>query len=145
LIRADERATLGQVLSSRSRVWLAFSCALFGVVSLAAEGCAGRLRPNTPAAPTPGRALPVTVTAYCTGKVTATGKRPTEKTVAADPDLLPIGSRIRVSGLDKRYNRTYVVMDTGSRIRGRRIDLYMRDCREAVAFGRRSGSVTVLH
>jgi 3D (Asp-Asp-Asp) domain-containing protein len=136
---------LDYVLSSRSRVWLAFWSAVFAVFSLAAEGCAGRFRPNTPSATTPPEpALPVTVTAYCTGKVTATGDRPTEETVAADPDVLPIGSRIRVSGLDERYNRTYVVMDTGSKIRGRRIDLYMRNCREAVAFGRRSGSVTIL-
>jgi 3D (Asp-Asp-Asp) domain-containing protein len=76
--------------------------------------------------------------------VTATGARPTEKGVAADPALLPMGSTIRLSGLDKRYNRVYIVMDTGSRIRGRRIDLYMKDCREAIAFGRRPARVSIL-
>jgi len=161
LIRADERANLDDVRSAEQRQWtvdrvvversrsgvrLPSWCAVVVVASLAAEGCAGRLRPNTPASRKPSAsAVPVTVTAYCRGRVTATGARPTEKTVAADPALLPIGSRIRLSGLDKRYNRTYVVMDTGTRIRGRRIDLYMRDCREAVAFGRRSASVTILH
>jgi 3D (Asp-Asp-Asp) domain-containing protein len=86
-----------------------------------------------------------TATAYCTGTVTATGARPREQmTVAADPAVLPMGSRIRLSGLDRRYNRVYTVMDTGSKIRGRRIDLYMRNCREAIAFGRRAARVSVL-
>jgi 3D (Asp-Asp-Asp) domain-containing protein len=90
------------------------------------------------------RELTVTATAYCTGRVTATGTTPNETTIAADPSVLPMGSRIRLSGLAKRYNRVYTVRDTGSAIRGRRIDLYMRDCREAVAFGRRSARVAIL-
>jgi len=103
------------------------------------------MRPTPPAPAKPAaRELAFTATAYCTGKITATGKRPNEKTVAADPAVLPMGSRIRLSGLDERYNRIYTVADTGSSIRGRRIDLYMRDCREAVAFGRRSAKVSVL-
>ena len=124
---------------------LAFWCAAIAIVSLFADGCAKRMRPAPPAPAKPSaRELAFTATAYCTGKVTATGTRPNEKTVAADPAVLPMGSRIRLSGLDKRYNRVYTVGDTGSSIRGRRIDLYMRDCREAVAFGRRSARVSVL-
>jgi len=115
------------------------------VVSLFAEGCAKRVRPTPPAPTRPSaRELAFTATAYCTGKITATGTTPNEKTVAADPAVLPMGSRIRLSGLDKRYNRVYTVGDTGSSIRGRRIDLYMRDCREAVAFGRRAAKVSIL-
>jgi 3D (Asp-Asp-Asp) domain-containing protein len=128
-----------------SRLRLVVSYAVVAAVSLAADGCTDRLHPNTrPAGKPPAGEQPFTATAYCTGSVTATGTTPTEKTVAADPDVLPIGSRIRLTGLDKRYNRTYVVMDTGANIRGRRIDLYMRDCREAVAFGRRSAKVSIL-
>ena len=74
----------------------------------------------------------------------AAGTRPNESIVAADPNVLPLGTRIRISGLAKRYNRVYTVMDTGANIRGRRIDLFMRDCREAVAFGRRSARVSLL-
>jgi len=103
------------------------------------------VRPTPPAPTRPSaRELAFTATAYCTGKITATGTTPNEKTVAADPAVLPMGSRIRLSGLDKRYNRVYTVGDTGSSIRGRRIDLYMRDCREAVAFGRRAAKVSIL-
>jgi len=127
----------------RSR--LAFWCAVIALVSLVVDGCVKRVRPAPPAPATPSaREVAFTATAYCTGKITATGTAPNETTIAADPAVLPMGSRIRLSGLDKRYNRVYTVGDTGSSIRGRRIDLYMRDCREAVAFGRRSATVSVL-
>ena len=117
----------------RSR--LAFWCAVIALVSLVVDGCVKRVRPAPPAPATPS-AREVAFT--------ATGTAPNETTIAADPAVLPMGSRIRLSGLDKRYNRVYTVGDTGSSIRGRRIDLYMRDCREAVAFGRRSATVSVL-
>jgi 3D (Asp-Asp-Asp) domain-containing protein len=119
-------------------------CAVIGATVTIADACARRARPGAPPAPPPGREQAFTATAYCTGTVTASGTRPTEQTAAADPSVLPMGSRIRLSGLEKRYNRVYVVRDTGSSIRGRRIDLYMRDCREAVAFGRRSARVAIL-
>lgn len=120
--------------------------ALAVVTLLAVTACGGRLRPGmpAPAGRRDSRAVVFTATAYCTGTITATGTRPNERTVAADPKVLPLGSRIRLSGLEKRYNRAYVVGDTGGLIRGRRIDLYMRDCKEAIAFGRRSVEVLVL-
>jgi 3D (Asp-Asp-Asp) domain-containing protein len=86
-----------------------------------------------------------TATAYCTGSLTASGTRPTAQTVAADPDVLPIGTRIRLTGLHERYDGIYVVEDTGPKIRGRRVDLYIPDCREAVRFGRRPATVTIVH
>lgn len=121
-----------------------------GLVLLAGSACAGRIHPGTPA-PGDGRddggAASFVATAYCQGTRTATGTRPDERTIAADPGVLPLGSRIRVSGLDghfRRLNRTYVVGDTGASIQGRRLDIYMRNCRDAVAFGRRTVRVTVV-
>jgi 3D (Asp-Asp-Asp) domain-containing protein len=124
-------------------------------VALLANGCAGNLRPKDkdqpklpPAAPStqpPPQARAFTATAYCNGTRTASGTRPTTaNTVAADPAVLPLGSRIRLSGLHKPYNGDYVVEDTGPKVRGRRVDLYVSDCREAVRFGRRSASVALL-
>ena len=124
----------------RAASWCGFCVA----VSVLASACAKRVPPAAPAPSTPARELAFTATAYCTGSRTAAGTRPNESIVAADPDVLPLGTRIRISGLAKRYNRVYTVMDTGSKIRGRRIDLFMRDCREAVAFGRRSARVSLL-
>jgi 3D (Asp-Asp-Asp) domain-containing protein len=84
------------------------------------------------------------VTAYCTGRTTAAGTRVTRGVVAADLNLLPIGTVIKLVGLDDPYNGTYRVMDTGSNIRGYRLDLYLRDCAEATRFGRRSGRVSIV-
>jgi 3D (Asp-Asp-Asp) domain-containing protein len=132
--------------SYRLRVTVAFWPVVLGVATLVAEGCAGRIRPTPPPAATGSSVIEsaFTATAYCTGRVTAAGTTPTDKTVAADLTVLPMGSKIRLAGLDDRYNGVYVVMDTGSRVRGRRIDLYIRDCREAVRFGRRSARVSVV-
>jgi rare lipoprotein A len=118
---------------------------MLGFLALIAEACAGRAHPAGPAPNgAAGNARSFTATAYCTGRVTASGTRPAEHTVAADPAVLPIGSRIKVSGLDGRYDGVYVVRDTGSSIRGRRIDLYLHDCHDAVNFGRRSATVSML-
>jgi 3D (Asp-Asp-Asp) domain-containing protein len=35
-------------------------------------------------------------------------------------------------------------MDTGRRVQGRHVDIYMRDCREAIRFGRRNAVVTTV-
>jgi 3D (Asp-Asp-Asp) domain-containing protein len=109
-----------------------------------AQGCA---RPPRPAQPTPrvslAKPMSFTVTAYCTGKTTAAGTRVTKGVVAADPHVLPLGTVIMLAGLDGRYNGTYTVMDTGPKVRGHRLDLYLRDCAEAVRFGRRSGRVSI--
>lgn len=113
------------------------------LAAFALSACAPRVRPSTQPS-SRSRVVSFTATAYCTGHVTAAGTAPTRQTVAADPAVLPLGTRINISGLGGRYNGTYVVMDTGSRIRGRRIDLYMHDCREAVRFGHRSARVTVV-
>jgi 3D (Asp-Asp-Asp) domain-containing protein len=85
-----------------------------------------------------------TVTAYCTGKTTAAGTNVAEGIVAADPIVVRLGTVIRLNGLGARYDGLYTVMDTGSNVRGPRIDLYLRDCREAVRFGRRTGHVLVV-
>lgn len=83
-------------------------------------------------------------TAYCQGVTTASGARVREGIVAADPLVLPLGTVIRVEGLARRYNHEYQVLDTGRGVRGREIDVYMRDCREAVRFGRRPALVSIV-
>jgi 3D (Asp-Asp-Asp) domain-containing protein len=136
--------TAGRVCLGRSRIRIALWCAICAFF-LVADGCTRRRSPNKPPANGPASGSSFTATAYCTGKVTASGTAPTAHTVAADPAVLPLGSQIRLTGLDKRYNGVYLVKDTGGGIRGRRIDLYIRDCREAVRFGRRSARVSVVH
>lgn len=104
-------------------------------------GCAGRPSRRAQPGPPSNRFM---ATAYCQGATTASGARVREGIVAADPSVLPLGTVIRVDGLARRYNREYHVLDTGRSVRGREIDVYMRDCREAVRFGRRPAFVSIV-
>jgi hypothetical protein len=63
---------------------------------------------------------------------------------AADAKLLPVGSVLNIAAGDNRYNGVYTVMDTGPKVQGRLLDLYMWSCHEALRFGRRQVQITVL-
>src|SRR5262245_50594322 len=99
---------------------------------------------NAVTAPATGSKLRFTATAYCKGTTTASGVNVQTGIAAADPDLLPVGSVIQVDRLGDRYNGIYTIMDTGPRVQGRHIDIYMWSCNEALALGRRDASLTVL-
>jgi 3D (Asp-Asp-Asp) domain-containing protein len=81
-------------------------------------------------------------TAYCLKGRTASGIDTRPGVIAADPRVLPMGTVIHLRA--GRYTGTYMVMDTGSRIRGRRVDVYVPTYREAVEFGRRQVKIKVI-
>lgn len=80
-----------------------------------------------------------TVTAYCpcekccgayANGYTATGAKATQGvTIAADPDVLPMGTKIELDG------HTYTVQDTGGAIAGNRLDLYFDSHEDALRWG----------
>src|SRR5262245_8791101 len=82
--------------------------------------------------------------AYCDRGITDSGARTRRGSVAADPRLIPLGSRIRVQGLQGAPDGTYTVLDTGRTIKGREIDLFMPRCAAAKAFGRQRVRVKIL-
>lgn len=94
--------------------------------------------------PVPGAQLPFSATAYCKGTTTASGVGVRTGIAAADPSLLPVGSVLNIAVGDSRYNGVYTVMDTGPKVQGRLLDLYMWSCHEALKFGRKDVQVTVL-
>lgn len=75
--------------------------------------------------------------------ITAKGTVPHQGIVAADPAVLPLGSVIRVTGAGA-YSGTYAVTDTGSKIAGRHIDIYLPSVEEAKQFGKKVVIVRVL-
>jgi 3D (Asp-Asp-Asp) domain-containing protein len=97
-----------------------------------------------PAAPVPGARLDFSATAYCKGTTTASGAEVRTGIAAADDDILPVGSVVNVTTENAKYNGVYTIMDTGPRVQGRLLDLYMWSCHEALAFGRKPIQVTVL-
>jgi 3D (Asp-Asp-Asp) domain-containing protein len=94
--------------------------------------------------PPPGSQLRFDATAYCKGTTTASGVEVRTGIAASDPALLPVGSVLNVATGDARYDGVYTVMDTGPRVQGRILDLYMWSCHEALRFGRKPIQVTVL-
>jgi 3D (Asp-Asp-Asp) domain-containing protein len=83
-----------------------------------------------------------TATAYSLHGRTASGAAVTHGIVAADPRVLPIGSRVRIEA--GPYSGEYLVADTGGAVRGKRIDIWTPTSREAMRFGRRTVKLTVL-
>ena len=81
-------------------------------------------------------------TAYSLRGRTASGQMVSKGIIAADPRFLPLGSRVRLQA--GAYSGEYVVADTGSMVRGRRIDIWTPTSREAMRFGRRLVKLTVL-
>ena len=83
----------------------------------------------------------------CTGKspghplygITASGRRVEHGIVAVDPRVIPLGTRLYVEG----YGFA-LAADTGSAIRGYKIDLFMYDLADAIRFGRRDITVFIL-
>lgn len=96
------------------------------------------------ARPAAGQRLAFDATAYCKGTTTASGVGVRTGIAAADPQLLPVGSVLNISTGDPKYNGVYTVMDTGPKVQGRVLDLYMWSCHEALRFGRKHVDVTVL-
>ena len=81
-------------------------------------------------------------TAYSLRGRTASGRPVAKGLIAADPRHLPLGSRVRLEA--GAYSGEYLVADTGSLVRGRRIDIWTPSSREAMRFGRRTVKLTVL-
>ncbi|MGD8867995.1 MAG: 3D domain-containing protein [Gemmatimonadales bacterium] len=85
---------------------------------------------------------PFEATAYCDYGFTASGAWVREGIVAGDPRVLPLGSVIDIE-IDGELRQRYEVMDTGGKIKGYVIDIWMPNCEEATAFGRREVKVRV--
>lgn len=94
------------------------------------------------AAATKASARGFSATAYCLKGRTASGGGVRRGIVAADPRVLPLGTRIQVNA--GPYSGSYVVADTGGAVKGRKLDIWVPSCSEAIRFGRRSVSVSVM-
>jgi 3D (Asp-Asp-Asp) domain-containing protein len=80
-----------------------------------------------------------TATAYCLKGKTASGGSVRRGLVAADPRILPLGTRINLNA--GSYSGSYLVADTGGAVKGRKLDIWVPNCSEARRFGRRNVTV----
>jgi 3D (Asp-Asp-Asp) domain-containing protein len=81
-----------------------------------------------------------TATAYCLKGRTAMGHGVRRGIIAADPRVLKLGSRVNLNA--GGYSGQYLVSDTGGKIKGKKIDIWVASCAEARRFGRRTVSIS---
>ncbi|NLY09068.1 MAG: hypothetical protein GXZ11_04110 [Tissierellia bacterium] len=77
--------------------------------------------------------------------ITASGTVAGPGTVAVDPKVIPLGTKLYVESMDEKPTYGYATAtDTGGAIVGNRIDLWKTSNAEAMEFGRRNVKVYVL-
>ena len=82
--------------------------------------------------------------AYTSGRLTSEGNKPIAgTTIAADPEVLPMGTRVRITEAGE-YSGVYTVSDKGSEIKGQKVDVFVGSYAEARQFGRKQVYVAVL-
>jgi 3D (Asp-Asp-Asp) domain-containing protein len=90
------------------------------------------------------RSLRMLATAYCDRGATKSGVPAQNGVVAADTGRLPLGTRVQIIAPGQRYAGIYTVLDTGSKINGRDLDIFMPSCARAKRFGKRTVQVRIL-
>jgi 3D (Asp-Asp-Asp) domain-containing protein len=103
------------------------------VVAVAPDGA-------NPEAPPPvgGRRITVVATGYAIHGRTATGIPTGWGVVAVDPSVIPLGTRMTIPGYGEG-----VAADTGGAVHGNIIDLWFPTVAEALAWGRRTVTITL--
>jgi 3D (Asp-Asp-Asp) domain-containing protein/peptidoglycan hydrolase CwlO-like protein len=85
-----------------------------------------------------GRTLTVSSTGYCLQGTTATGIPVGWGVVAVDPSVIPLGTRMTIPGYGEG-----TAADTGGAVVGAIIDLWFPTCSQAIAWGRRTVTITL--
>jgi peptidoglycan DL-endopeptidase CwlO len=157
---ADERATRDNLVAARNerasylvrlRGEEAFNRGLIGRLLAQASAAERRTQEITPApapvaasetastpAPVGGTQMIVSSTGYCLRGTTATGIQAGWGTIAVDPAVIPLGTKMFVPGYGDG-----VAADTGSAVSGRRIDVWFPTCAQALQWGRRVVTITL--
>ena len=133
----DAAAQAAQV---KSATLTAQSAAAGSVASLGVPGDPGGSDASAPA-PAPaagGRTLTVLATGYTLQGRTATGLPTGPGIVAVDPSVIPLGTHMTIPGYGEG-----VAADTGGAVRGAVIDLWFSSLAQALAWGRRTVTITL--
>ncbi len=77
--------------------------------------------------------------------ITASGTQARYGTVAVDPRVIPLGTRMYIESADGSFVYGYCIAeDTGGAIKGNKVDLFFNTNAECMQFGRRSVNVYIL-
>jgi 3D (Asp-Asp-Asp) domain-containing protein len=109
-----------------------------GALASASAAASTRAAAPVTAVSAGARTVTVTATAYSTSGTTATGLPVGWGTVAVDPSVIPLGTRLAIPGYGDG-----IAADTGSAVTGSTIDLWFPSEQQALAWGRRVIVVTL--
>jgi 3D (Asp-Asp-Asp) domain-containing protein len=145
-LRAERALKTSQIQSLEASVRLAEAKSQTLTAAAAASGPAASLTSTAstaPPAPVPvqspdGRTLTVSATGYSLPGRTASGLPVGWGVVAVDPTVIPLGTRMTIPGYGEG-----VAADVGSGIRGAMIDLWFPTLGQALAWGRRTVTITL--
>ena len=84
------------------------------------------------------RTLTVSATGYALKGRTATGIPTAPGVVAVDPSVIPLGTRLTIPGYG-----VGIAADTGGAVQGAVIDLWFPTTAQALAWGRRTVTITI--
>ncbi|MHB8642951.1 MAG: 3D domain-containing protein [Gaiellaceae bacterium] len=139
-LAAQQRLNNSQIasLEVRARNAAALNQSLTAQTALTPVSTTTPVNPTPPAGVGTGRKLTVSATGYALGGTTATGVPVGWGVVAVDPTLIPLGTRMTIPGYGEG-----VAADTGSAVRGATIDLWFPTVAQALAWGRRTVTITI--
>jgi 3D (Asp-Asp-Asp) domain-containing protein/predicted nucleic acid-binding Zn-ribbon protein len=106
--------------------------------STSSPGSTPEPQPEQPDRKPGGEQMVVEATAYCLRGTTASGLPTGWGTVAVDTSVIPFGTRMYIPGYGNG-----VAADTGSAIVGRIIDVWFPTCAQALAWGRKTLTITI--
>ena len=84
--------------------------------------------------------LEFSATAYCLTGVTWSGLEVSEKLIAVDPKVIPIGSVVEIEGIGR-----VIAADTGGLIKKQKIDIYIPDYDDCIQWGVRPVKLKIIH
>lgn len=87
-----------------------------------------------------GKHMSVVATAYTGDTVTSTGTTPKWGTIAVDPSIIPYGTKVYIP----QFGMTFIAEDTGSAIRGNKIDIFMNDQSKVSDWGRKNIDIYIV-
>ena len=91
----------------------------------------------------PGEKIPVEVTYYCLQGTTRTDTQVREGIVAADPRVFPLRRHVELTVHGRSLGR-FLIADTGTKIKGRTLDIWVPSCSEARRRGRHHATAVLL-
>lgn len=140
--RAERQDYLARLAAARG-----FTAQRIAQVQEVARAAERRSGPSAPVTSTADAAAPaylsrntltVEASGYAIRGTTATGLPTGWGVVAVDPSLIPLGTRLSIPGYGEG-----VAADTGGAVRGAHIDLWFPSVAEALAWGRRTVTITI--